>query len=380
MIKCGIICEYNPFHNGHLYHIKKTKEILNCDIICVMSGDFTQRAEAAIFDKSLRAKLALKSGADAALQLPVVYSTAPAEIFAFGAIKTLSFIKGVQYLSFGVETNETNLLEQIALVQLSESQSMKEHIRQLLEKGLSYPNCLAAATAKEMGQEPAVLGILSRPNNVLAIEYLKAISRLRLDIKPVYIRRTDSGYNSKELSPPYAAAGVIRQLIQSGMDYSMFVPQIYPKSKLDNNTLEKILILSLIKNEIPKAEGLEQKLKRAANSFTSLSKIIESVKSKRYTFSRINRIILSTLLGIDFDLYNYKGEFLFDVLGVRKSFKDKIKDLGPLAVIKRSRSKKPFVNVFAQKIYQIDKLASDIYAVITGQSAAQRYYKKLMEV
>lgn len=379
MIKCGIICEYNPFHNGHKYHLQKTKEILgdNSNIICVMSGDFTQRGEAAIFDKAIRAEAALNCGADAVIQLPVLYSTAPAEIFAYGAIKILSYIKGLKYLSFGVETEDTNLLEEIALIQIEESDKMQENIKHLLSMGLSYPNCLSAATAKELGNSEKILNILSRPNNVLAIEYLKAIKLLNLDIKPIYIRRIDKGYNSKELIPPFASASAIRTLIERGQDILDFVPINYPKTNLDKKTLEKILILSLINNEIPKAEGLELSLKNAAKNFTTLAEIIESVKSKRYTYARINRLILATLLGINQELYNYKGDFLFDVLGVKKSFKENIKDLESFAVIKKS--KKPFINESAEKIYNLDKLASDVYAVITGQSA-NRFYKKLLEV
>ena len=193
---CGIICEFNPFNNGHKYLITEVKKQTNMPVVCLMSGDFVQRGMPAIQDKFTRAKNAVINGADAVVELPTVFACSNAENFAFGAVKILDKL-GATTLAFGIENCSLETLDKIAEIKLANSISFQNAFKNEIENGINYNTALKRAISKEIGDEK-IFEVLSKPNNILAIEYLTAIKKLKSKIKPLAINRIDNGYNSTQ--------------------------------------------------------------------------------------------------------------------------------------------------------------------------------------
>ena len=216
MKNCAVICEYNPFHTGHLYQLNKIQKKYD-NVICLMSGNFVQRAEPAIIEKSVRAAVAMNCGASMVIELPIIYAVANGEMFAYGAVKTLSKLSDVDALAMGCETDDTKSLEKIAELRTTESPEFQSIIAELLDKGYSYAAALTEATAVEAEKYgisvSATKAILSEPNNLLCIEYVKAINKLGLNIKPHFIKRQGNSYNSISAMGNYLSATAIRKLL-----------------------------------------------------------------------------------------------------------------------------------------------------------------------
>ena len=312
----GIICEYNPFHNGHLLHLNESKKACNADFtIAVMSGNFTQRGDVALFDKWTRAEMALKNGVDLVIELPTVYATSSAENFADGAIKILNSIGIVDYISFGSESGDINLLNTIASVLSNEPKEFSNLINMQLKSGLSYPKARELAISTYFRGSKKYMEALENPNNILGIEYLKALKKNKSSIVPITFKRSYAEYNSTSTKNGIASATAIRQLLKDNKKIHRLVPfesyeiienKLSEKDFLkDLSVFEKEIIFNLRKmslEEISKlpdvTEGLENKIKHAANNFTKLNDLIENIKSKRYTRTRIQRILVYSLLGI----------------------------------------------------------------------------------
>ena len=211
----GIIAEYNPFHNGHLYHLLKSKELTKDDYcIAIIGGNFTQRGEASLIDKWTKAEMALANGVDLVLELPTLYSISSAENFAEGAIKILSSLKVVDNLSFGAESCELNKLNVIANTLYKEPKEYKNILTQELDKGLSFPKARENALLKFLNDQSYSI-ILNEPNNILAIEYLKALKKYKSNINPVLIPRKNSGHLTLEYTGQITSATAIRNMIRS---------------------------------------------------------------------------------------------------------------------------------------------------------------------
>lgn len=312
----GIICEYNPFHNGHLYQLEEAKKACNADFtIAVMSGNFTQRGDVALFDKWTRAEMALKNGVDLVIELPTVYAISSAENFADGAIKILNSLGIIDYVCFGSESGDINLLDKIASILYNEPKEFSNLINMQLKSGLSYPKARELAISSFFRGSKKYTEALESPNNILAIEYLKALKRQKSHIVPITIKRINSDYNSNSVKNNFASATAIRQRLQENKNIHRLVPfETYEtiENKLkkkdfltDLSVFEKEIIYTLrrmtlkeIENLPDVNEGLENKIKFASSNFTTLDKIIENIKSKRYTQTRIQRILLYALLGI----------------------------------------------------------------------------------
>ena len=220
MITAAVICEYNPFHNGHLYQIEYIKKTLKADrVICLMSGDFTQRGEPAVFEKSVRTKWALLSGADLVLCLPVLFSTGSAEIFAYGAVSILDRLNCVDYLCFGTETDDLNRLNELMFKIRDNAMIDNPEIQKLIRSGLTYAQA-RASVLKDYDD------ILSGSNNILAIEYLLSLRRLNSSVKPYIIKRKGSFYNDEDLvaENTYASATAIRKGIKENKETGSFLP------------------------------------------------------------------------------------------------------------------------------------------------------------
>ncbi len=304
----GIVSEFNPFHNGHKYLIDSVKK--DGDIIlCLMSGNFVQRAEPAIFDKRIRTLSALKSDADFVFELPFVYATATAEIFAENAVRILCSL-GCDKIAFGVEDENGEELSKAAKILLNDD--FNEKVMSFYSEGLSYP----AARQKAFDIYDISFDI-SKPNNILALEYLKAIYKNNYDMSFIAIKRQGEEYTSVDEDGELLSAGHIRQLIKDNIDFTPYIPSsckdIYLDSiKNGNYTDEKkfdIALMALLKNikkenlsEIAyMSEGLENKIYDCIQKYTDLRSIYDNAKSKRYTHSRIRRAVLSLAFGISKD-------------------------------------------------------------------------------
>ena len=312
----GIVSEYNPFHNGHLYHLNYSKQVTKSFFtVAVMSGNFTQRGNTALVDKWTRAEMALKSGIDLVIELPVLYAISSAENFADGAVKILNSLGIVDYISFGSEIGEIAPLNDIASILYKEPKEFSNLISRQLKSGLSYAKARELAISMYLGSSKKYKEILDNPNNILGIEYLKALKRHKSNIKPITIKRDYSDYNSKTVKEGIASATAIRTMIEQNKNIHYVVPyETYElmEEKQENKEIiknlsvfEKQIIFTLRKMTIQEisvlpdvSEGLEYRIKEAANISNNLETLLNNIKTKRYAETRIRRILLYALLGI----------------------------------------------------------------------------------
>ena len=312
----GIVSEYNPFHNGHLMHLNYSKDLTKADFtIAVMTGNFVQRGDTSLVDKWTKTEMALKAGIDLVIELPTVYATSSAENFADGAIKILDSLGIVDYLSFGSEIGELGPIDAVASVLAKEPKDLSALITRQLKSGLSYPKAREIALAQYFGPSPIYTGILQTPNYILGVEYLKAIKRRRSHIKAFTVKRDYSEYYSNTVKKGFASATAIRTMIKNKKPIHKVVPfETYEllerQAKLgkiipDLTVFEKEIIYTLRKMTLQEiaslpdvSEGLENRIKIAVNTYNTLPAIIEAIKTKRYTQTRIQRILVHALLGI----------------------------------------------------------------------------------
>lgn len=323
----GIIAEYNPFHNGHLYQLKKAKEITGADFaVVVMSGDFTQRGTPAVFDKYTRCRLSLLAGADLCIELPVVYATASAEFFAKGAVSLLSAL-GVDALCFGSECGEIAPLREIASLLFAEPPAYKEALNKALKEGLSFPSARAVAVRKcahagsLSGVDAAASDVLASPNNILGIEYLKALLALEKNGQhapvPYTIKREGDGYLSHTLSEKsFCSAMALRKgIAEENPDLLRYVPEsiwqefsdtCQTKSALCADDFSGMLFYKLLSEKdagydsyLDVSSDLSDKIRKNLGTFTTFSAFCEnSLKSKDITLTRVYRSLLHILLSI----------------------------------------------------------------------------------
>ena len=312
----GIVSEYNPFHNGHLHHLEVSKQLTKSAFtVAVMSGNFVQRGNTSLVDKWVKTEMALKNGIDLVIELPTVYAISSAENFADGAIKILNSLGVVDYVSFGSEIGEINSLNEVANILYKEPKEFSNLISAQLKSGISYPKAREIALTQYFGTSKKYSEILNNPNNILGVEYLKSIKKHRSHIKPITIKRDYSDYNSTKEKNGIASATAIRTMIQNKKNVHYVVPyetyelldECIGSGKVipDLKVFEKEIIYILRKMNLSEiallpdvSEGLENKIKIAANNFNTLEELISNIKSKRYTQSRIQRILLYALLNI----------------------------------------------------------------------------------
>ena len=294
----GIIAEYNPFHNGHLYHIQETKRLTQQPVIVVMSGSFMQRGEPAVLSKWQRASCAVQGGADLVLELPCVFTLRSAEFFAKGAVQLLAATGCVNTIACGTEHPQSDFEAAASLACSAEAQA---RLRELLQNGLSY----AQAWEKILGANTA----FRTPNDILALEYTKALLQTAADIQPLYLQRTDEGYNSTTIGNSIASASAIRLAIADGNEsWQQAVPD-YTNAALAAGGYDAQLLWQLLRYRLrlltphqlaercEASEGLENLLSRAADC-DCLQAALAACSSKRYTASRIRRLLLQILLDL----------------------------------------------------------------------------------
>ena len=385
----GIIAEYNPFHNGHLYHLLKSKEITKDDyVIAVIGGNFTQRGEVSLIDKWSKAEMAIDNGVDLVIELPVLYSISSAENFAEGSIKILNSLNIVDHISFGAECPELNKLNIIANVLFEEPREFKNLLLYQLSKGISFPKARANAISSYLKDEEFA-NILNEPNNILAIEYLKALKKHRAEIMPILVERKGSEYLNKDYTGKITSSTAIRNMIKLNKTYDLkdtLTPSSYTilKEELssghfvrDISELEKVMIYNLrmksldeIKKLPDVSEGLENVIKKAAESSNTLDEFMEIASSKRYTDTRLKRILLYSLLNItakDMEISKKITPYV-RVLGFNKNGKELISsiskknpNLNIITSVKKFTDENKNKNL--QMMINKDILATDIYTL-----------------
>lgn len=397
----GIIAEYNPFHNGHLYHLETSKNTTNCDYtVAIISGNFTQRGSTSVVDKWSKTKMALQNGVDLVIELPVLYSISSSENFADGAIKILNSLGIIDYLSFGSETPDITILDSIADILCNEPKDYKKLLTTELDKGLSFPKARENALLNYIKNANTFENdkpnfkkhkkALSSPNNILGIEYLKALKKYNSSIKPVCISRFATDYNSSDFSGSIASATAIRELIKN-KDFNS-IKTVIPENSYpvlmdcinsghivpDLNCFEKEIIYTLRKMNIEEiynlpdvSEGLEFSIKKAVNSCNTINEFLDIVKSKRYTVTRLQRILLYALLNIskkDMQLSKQVEIPYVRVLGFNDNGKKLVSEIATKhPELKLITSVKKFVDDNSDKDLQVlfdkDVFATDVYSL-----------------
>ncbi|MDD3225308.1 MAG: nucleotidyltransferase [Clostridium sp.] len=317
----AVITEYNPMHNGHIYHLNETQNKTNCDgLICVVSGNFTQRGTPSIMDKWTRAEIAVLSGVDLVLELPTIYATSSAEFFAHGAVSLLNSLNIVDNLCFGSENGDIDTLYKIADIISTEPKEYVSSLKNYIDTGVPFFTARNNALSDFFNtNKSSLLGdILSSPNNILGIEYCKSIIKLNSSIKPVTIKRSGSGYNNNKIETNFPSASSLReslyknydlktlqkyvpeytykmlsQMIKNGFDFpsnDKMVPFIKYKALTEKNNIKCLPDAS---------EGLHNKILNSIENFDTFDKIVLNSKSKRYSYTRISRILCQYFIGLE---------------------------------------------------------------------------------
>ena len=421
----GLITEYNPFHNGHQYHIQKSLEITGADTaIVVMSGDYVQRGTPAIMPKHLRAEMALRCGAAAVFELPVCYATATAELFALGAVSFLEQLGIVDFLCFGSECNDLRALQKIAEILFEEPAGYTQLLKRHLKNGISFPAARQKALSSYMGISDSSF-LLNDPNNILGIEYLKALRRVGSKIRPFTIKRMGADYHDQTLRSNYSSASAIRSLLA----YSSSMLQTEPiGNTFENTPFSSILneledqvpksCLTLLKdyhkvlypvyqndfsllmkykllNKTPKSlmrymdvsETLANRIQKNLNEFFNYRQFCELLKTKELTQTRINRALLHIMLGLKKknvrEYMENGGHFYARLLGFRKDHQKLLSAISKQSTLPLLTRLSDIDSIpeIGQKMLRDDILASNLYqSVITDQykTAFRNEYKQPM--
>lgn len=361
MRRAGVICEFNPFHNGHKFLLEKIKEQYADEIVCIMSGNFVQRGDIAISDKYARAEAALKNGADLVAELPTVYAVSSANIFAENGVRMAAALN-CGLLCFGAENGIDELNH---VVDLLDSGTVQKKIRQGMREGLYYPRALAEAVGAEYAE------ILEKPNNILAVEYIRACRKY--GVTPVAVGRKGAHHDDEATYGDIASASKIRELILNGERYEPFTPmQLHAPV-----TLEKLepVILYRLKTMPPEelsriagvGEGLEHRILDAAKRYNSLMEISEAVKTKRYTMARIRRIFITVLLDISAEMQNTPVPYL-RILGLNSGKENLLKD-AKLPLIVKTKADYDKLNDSEKELFRVDLRAAEAMNLAAGTAA-----------
>lgn len=346
MTTIGIICEYNPFHNGHIYHIRKIKEMYKDSIIIlVMSGNFTQRGDVSLIDKWDKTKIALENNIDLVIELPFVFATQGADIFAKGAIQILNNLK-VDKLIFGSECNDINELTKLAQIQLQEDYN--NLVKKYTNEGTNYPTATSKAL-KQFGKKE-----IKMPNDILGLCYIKEIIKQKSSIEPITIKRTND-YHEKKLEQ-ISSATAIREAIKNNKNIKKYIPKESLKHINKNAFIDNYF--NYLKYKIMTAEDLEKyetvdnikyTIKKNIHESNNLEDLINKIKTKRYTYNRIKRMLLHILCDFTKE-ENKKCENIeyIRILGFNKKGKEylnKIKKQSTIPIISKFQKNNTMLNI-----------------------------------
>ncbi len=388
----GIIAEYNPFHNGHLYQMTQARRLTGADYcIVVMSGPFVQRGEPAVFDKYSRTKAALACGADLVIELPVCYATSSAEGFASGAVALLDHL-GCDFLCFGSECGSAAELTKAAGILAEEPPLYQTYLQEALRKGAAYPAAVGEALSRYAGGESSELtGLLESPNNLLGIEYIKALIRRQSPMKPVAITRIGQGYHASVPAEPFSSATAIRNSIRESTDKEQ-MSQWIPTDALDFCHTEHALwaddfssMLNYKRLYIQNPEeyaGISQDFANRLSAFAlkpmAFSSLIQEFKTRQLTYGHVSRGLLHILLDIrkeDMELGASQGCAPYlRILGVRKESTSLLRHI-------KAHTDRPLINKVADappdRLLQLDIQAAHLYRSVlyhkTGHLLSDEY-------
>ncbi len=378
MTICAIICEYNPFHNGHAHHIEETRRITNCDyIISIMSGNYVQRGEPAIMDKWERTRAALKCGSDLVIELPFIYACSSAEYFANAAVDIINKTNVVDFLSFGSDSGDIDFLKNITIKRMNKNIDLTGEISRAYKEGISYPKAMQL-----IYDEPEM-----KSNDILGIRYLMALEKSKSSVEPVTIKRKGSEYKDKTITSETPSATAIRKHITDSKDFNL-LSKVMPKESL-HVLMEEIekgrapvtlksfekQILSTIRTLKPKGiadkphitSGLEYRLYQNAMEFSNIDEVIDATISKVFTRTRIQRLLIHALLGVTKEMHaSYMDVPYVRVLGFKKRAEPLLKKINrsrKVPVI--YRAKKDYENLTdrGKALFELEALSTDIYVL-----------------
>ncbi|QZY57106.1 nucleotidyltransferase [Crassaminicella profunda] len=386
----GFITEYNPFHNGHKYHLEESiKKVNATHTIALMSGNFLQRGEPALTNKWIRAEMAVRAGIDLVIELPTIYACNSAEFFAYGGISLLNNLGIVDDISFGSEIGEISKLKQIAKILVKEPNLYKNYLKEFLSEGLSFPRAREKALGKYCSDEN-LEKILHSPNNILGIEYMKALIKCNSKMNPHTITRIKAPYSSTDILSNICSATAIRSYLSKNNYDLNKLKRVIPKNSfhvfkksIENDfapiyyhNFEKIILYKLrtmSKLELKKVfdvnEGLENRIKEIAVKTTDLQSLLQNLKTKRYTYTRLQRIFAHILLGITKEhilMFNASGGSQYArILAFSSKGTEILKRLKKSSCIPilTNINKQVLDHSLAKEMLNFDILATDIYSL-----------------
>lgn len=397
----GIIAEYNPFHNGHAYQLEQARLLTGCDfLVVVMSGDYVQRGAPAVFDKYTRARMALACGADLVLELPVACSCASAEFFASGAVSLLDGLGCVDFLCFGSESGDLQSLMEPARILAKESPVFQEALRRGLSLGLSFPAARKEAF-RACASNPDILDL---PNNILGIEYLKALLQRESILKPVTIKREGQGYHDTLLDSGFASASGIRRFLKQEEAPLSALPALKeslpdPVMEVLKDTLAHTLPVweedfsMLLRYELLRQSAsdltryadispdLGRRLKNCADKFSSFSEFVALVKTKDVTYTRITRALFHILLNLTGeDTRNSVAMPYARILGFRKDHSrilGLLKENSRIPIIPKAADYKTYLTPDLQPLFEKDLFAANLYETIAAAKQKRAFLHDL---
>ena len=362
----GIIAEYNPFHRGHAYHIKRTREITGCDYVAVcMDGHFTQRGEPACMSKWMRARMAIACGADIVVELPALYAVRTADAFARGGVNILGGM-GVDFLSFGSEIDDMDLIRKLAAIREHEPDNVSRRIREHLDAGMSHARARGLAVGEYLEMDPE---LLNRPNLILATEYIRAIDAKYPHVQPVPVARIGD-YHGEELGQ-FASASAIRAAFSRGENALDCLPDevrgfaafdaMHP---MDDLLMYRLRGMTMAQTAaLPDMrEGLDSRLYRLCRETGTRDQLLEALKCKRYTHARLSRMLAHALMGMTQELIeNYPVPGYARIIAMSEN-------AGPLIKEMTNRASIPIVSNARQikenPVFELECRATDIWALL----------------
>ena len=389
----GIITEYNPFHNGHMHHLQECKKNTKCDgVICIMSGNFMQRGGPAIIDKWKRAQMAIENGVDLVIELPTYYAVSSAEFFAYGSVSILNSLEIVNNLFFGSECGDIKSLTKIAQTLVEEPWEFKEILKRNINSGLTFAKARELALI-EFTNDNYIENIISSSNNILGIEYIKAILKLNSPIVPFTLKREGSSYNDKLLSTSFSSATSIREALKNKNDITFIKDAMPEKSfnilrELKNSNypfafeesmfqyIKYLITTNCINfNNISEIkEGIDKKISKEIENSTSLDDLILNIKSKRYTYTKIARILTQIYIGFykeDYSKMNLEKYHYVRVLAFNKKGRE------ILSLIKK-KSSIPLITKLPKNtenpLLKLDIAATKAYSILNSKLKANSDY------
>lgn len=382
---CGVIAEYNPFHNGHRHQLTEARRLSGCDyLIVVMGGAFSQRGEVMCLDKWARARMALEYGADAVIELPALFAVRSADYFALGGVKILSGL-GADAISFGCETDDLSLLECVVCALADEDEALREAIRARLDQGQSHVRARGEAVSERLGLDSS---ILSRPNTALALEYMRVNRALKHPLDIHIVRRT-ADYHDQTVHSLASASAIrsalgrneIDQIRQSmppaafAMLQSALPGQLADMTRLDALLIDRLRTMSI--SLLPDAsEGLDRRVIKCAQDCGSRETLLSALKCKRYTHARLSRLCAHALLGLTEQFAkDHPAPAYARLLGFRREASPLLTQLkdAPLPLITRASSLKD------DPIFQLERRATDLQSLCFPDEAARRAGRDLTE-